>query len=268
MDKDLDNNSIEYAESASAGSQSGLYNQTSPQQQQARELLVELYRDSPLPIDHQLVNLGLYQRSTGVAKLLYLDELYRRILNIPGVIMEFGFWHGETLVRLFNLRAVYEPYNHTRKVIGFDTLTGYTGPTSKDGTDELVKDGQYSVPIDYESYLERLLTYHEQENILSHIPKFELVVGDASLTIHTYLEQHPETIIALAYFDMQLYEPTKACLEAILPHLIKGSVIAMDELNCPEFPGETTAIREALGLTKYPIHKSRFLPSRSFIVIE
>ena len=35
-----------------------------------------------------------------------------------------------------------------------------------------------------------------------------------------FFEKHPETVVALAYFDMGLYDPTKAALEAIQPHLV------------------------------------------------
>jgi hypothetical protein len=67
---------------------------------------------------------------------------------------------------------------------------------------------------------------------------------------------------------MQLYEPTKKCLEAIRPFLTRGSVIAMDELNCEEFPGETVAFKEVFGLDKYKIVRSKFLPDRSYVIID
>ena len=75
-------------------------------------------------------------------------------------------------------------------------------------------------------------------------------------------------VVALAIFDLALYEPTKRALEAIKPRLIKGSVVAFDELNCAEYPGETQAVREVLGLDRHPIRRSRYLPDRSYMVIE
>ncbi|OGG35931.1 hypothetical protein A2363_01660 [Candidatus Gottesmanbacteria bacterium RIFOXYB1_FULL_47_11] len=234
---------------------------------QNRERLIKLFHGTPLPDEHLMVNLGLYQRSSVVAKYFYLNELYEKILPIPGVIMEFGCWYGQTMVQLMALRAMLEPYNSLRKIIGFDTFTGYRGITKKDGTDTLIKNGQYGVPHEYYSYLTQLLDYHERENPMSHVKKYELVKGDAALTVKKYLKNNPQTVISLAYFDMQLYKPTKACLTAILPYCMKGSVIAMDELNAKEFPGETTALKEVVPLTKYPIYRSKFLPNRSYIVI-
>lgn len=232
-----------------------------------RKNLIRLFRKTPLPDEHLLVNLGLYERSSVMAKHFYLNELYEKILPLPGVIMEFGTWYGQTMVQCMSLRAIHEPYNFTRKIIGFDTFAGYRGITAKDGKSALVKSGHYSVPKDYYSYLSQILDYHEKENPMPHIKKYELVKGDAALTIKKYLRKNPQTLIALAYFDMQLYKPTKACLATILPYLMKGSVIAMDEINAFDFPGETVALREVLDLTKNPIYRSTFLPNRSYIVI-
>ncbi len=232
-----------------------------------RKRLVHLFHSTPLPDEHLMVNLGLYQRSSVVAKYFYLNELYERILPIPGVIMEFGCWYGQTMVQFMNLRTILEPYNYTRKIIGFDTFAGYQGIGSKDGTNELIKSGQYSVPKDYSSYLAELLDYHETENQLSHLKKYEIVKGDAARSVKKYLKNNPQTVVSLAYFDMQLYKPTKACLVAIRPYLVKGSVLAMDELNAEEFPGETVAFKEVFPLDKYPIYKSKFLPNRSYVII-
>ena len=88
-----------------------------------------------------------------------------------------------------------------------------------------------SVTEGYATYLEKVLQVHEQVNPLGHIKKFELCEGDATLEVPRYLTAHPETIVALAYFDFDLYEPTKACLEAIRPRLSKGSVLVFDELK-------------------------------------
>merc|ERR1711964_216927 len=103
------------------------------------------------------------------------------------------------------------------------------------------REGMYGVTENYEAFLENLLAAQEQLAPRSHQRKFELVKGDASDTVPAYLERNPETVIALAYFDMDLYEPTKVCLEAIKDHLTRGSVVGFDEVALAEFPGETVA---------------------------
>ncbi|MDR2396785.1 MAG: hypothetical protein LBD69_02960 [Puniceicoccales bacterium] len=245
-----------------------LQTRSNEQQQEARKKLIELYKNTPLPVEQLMVNLPLYIRSSALAKLLYINELYELIIKTPGVIMEFGVWWGCNMVLFENLRNVYEPHNWTRKVVGFDTFEGYSCPAEQDGGGELAFKNNYSVSKHYAKHLSALLDYMQEENVLSHIKKYELVKGDATKTIHTYLDNNPQTIIALAYFDMQLYTPTKACLKAIQPYLTKGSVIAMDELNHFEFPGETIAYKEVFELDKYKIIRSKYLPDRSYVIIE
>ena len=97
--------------------------------------------------------------------------------------------------------------------------------------------------------------------------KYQLIKGDATVTIKKYLEDNPETIIALAYFDFDLYEPTKTCLEAIKGHLTKGSILGFDELGFHNFPGETLAMKEVVGLDRYAIKRSSTNPLPSYVVI-
>ena len=113
-----------------------------------------------------------------------------------------------------------------------------------------------------------VLRYHENESPLSHIKKFELVKGDVTKTLDGYLNRHPETIIAFAYFDVDLYEPTKYCLERIRPHLTKGSVLGFDELNAEGLPGETIALREVLGLANCRIRRVPYTTTQSYVIYD
>jgi len=83
-----------------------------------------------------------------------------------------------------------------------------------------------------------------------------------------YLKRNPQTIIAFAYFDFDLYAPTLECLKLIKPHLVKGSVIGFDELNDPGFPGETAALQEAFGLNNVRLERNRFSAMQSYFVFE
>ena len=54
----------------------------SDEEKRAREMILELFKRTPIPDDELLVNLGLYLRSTILAKILYLNELYQAIRNL------------------------------------------------------------------------------------------------------------------------------------------------------------------------------------------
>jgi len=241
---------------------------SSEKERDLRKDFFRQFKDCPIP-DHELLeNLGLFLNRQTLSRILFFHDLYRKIIDVNGVIMEFGVRWGQNLALFESFRGVYEPYNHTRKIIGFDTFSGFPSVHHKDGSSEIVKKGAYSVTEHYDKYLEKILDYHELESPLSHIKKYELVKGDAILSIEKYLNEHPETIIAFAYFDFDIYEPTKKCLEAIKGHLAKGSIIGFDELNCHFFPGETLAFKEVFELSKYRIIRSPHSAWMSYIVFE
>jgi hypothetical protein len=210
---------------------------------------------------------GLYMRSSALAKILFVNEAYELILNQPGVIVEFGTWWGQNLILFENLRAIYEPFNQTRRVIGFDTFSGYESISNKDKTSDTIKEGGYNTSKNYNVYLESLIDYHEKNNVLGSIKKHELVKGDVTKTAPEYFSTNGDLIIALAYFDMALYEPSKAALEAIKPHLISGSVLMLDELNNNDYPGETKAFKEVFENVAFKAVKSKYMTDRTFITI-
>lgn len=230
--------------------------------------LFKLFEKCPIPDAEKLMSLSLFLNRQHLSRIIFLDEIYRKIINIHGVIFEFGVRWGSNLALLSMLRGIYEPFNLYRKIVGFDTFEGFPSVSRIDGNDIMIKKGSHSVTADYEIFLEKLMDYHERNSPINHIKKFELVKGDATQTLPKYLRDHPETIVSLAYFDFDIYEPTKICLKAIARYMTKGTVIAFDELSYPRFPGETVALREVLGLSKFKICRGPNSGSVSYLVID
>ena len=233
-----------------------------------RNEMHELFKNSPIPSDEILSNLGLYIRRQDLSSMLFMIDMYKQIIDVHGVIMEFGVRWGKNLALYESLRGTFEPFNHNRKIIGFDTFEGFPTVDKKDGDSDIIQKGAYNVTENYEEYLEKILNYHESESPISNIKKYELRKGDATLEIEVYLKENPQTIISFAYFDFDIYAPTKKCLEAIKPHLTKGSILGFDELNHKDYPGETIALKEVFGLDKYKIRRNIFSPTQSYIIIK
>ena len=204
------------------------------------------------------------QRQT-LSRILYYNQLYEKIVGVPGCILEFGVQWGSTLAQLIALRGIYEPYNHLRHIYGFDTFEGFFR-TSKTHDGLHVRDTDYSVYSGYETHLEEILKTHENNCPLSHIKKFSLIKGDASKTSLHWAKDNPQAIVAMAIFDMDIYQPTKDALIAILPRLTKGSLLVFDELNCPVFPGETEAVKEVLGLNNIKLQHYPHAPNCAWAV--
>ncbi len=233
-----------------------------------REEFFELYKKNPIPNDQVLSNLGLFLNSKNMSRLLFFDYLYKLNLETQGTIMEFGVRWGQNLSIFSALRGIYEPFNRHRKIIGFDTFKGFPSIHPKDGKSSLMKKGQLDLTKNYEKYLEKIMEFQENDNPISHLKKFEICKGDAKKELLKYLKRNPETIVSLAYFDLDLYKPTKECLDVIKSRLVKGSVIGFDELNDPDSPGETLALMETLGLNNIKLKRFKFSSRVSYFVFE
>ncbi len=235
-------------------------------EKERRLRFVEHMASSPIPAAEKAHNAGMFLTPQTLSRVLFIDYLYRKILDVQGVIFDLGTRWGQNASLCTALRGIYEPFNRLRKVVAFDTFEGLCGTSDEDGS--MMKEGHYAVSSGYRDYLESHLELMEEESPLQHLKKFEIVQGDVRDTLPDYLHQHPETVVALAYFDMDLYEPTKDALESIKPFITQGTVLAFDEANDPACPGETLAIREALGLERIRLRRYPHNSRTSYLVIE
>lgn len=229
------------------------------------KLLRDILFSGAIPEEFLLDNIGLFLRRQTLSRILLMNKLYEKIISKHGIIMEFGVFFGQNQALFSSLRGIHEPYNYTRKIVGFDTFNGFPSISEKDGKNDAVSLGSYSVTKNYEEILQSIIKIHSRNSPLHHCHKFELIKGDASQTLKKYLSSNPETIVSLAYFDFDIYEPTRDCLSILLPHLAKGSIIVFDELNCPQFPGETIAFKEILGINNYVLNRDKDNPYVSWI---
>ena len=233
-----------------------------------RRAFARRFRSIGMPDEELMTNLGMFVRRQQWSRYLFMHELYQRALGVHGVVMEFGTRWGQNLALFSVFRGIYEPFNFARTIVGFDTFAGFPSVAAEDGLADGLTAGAYGVTSDWELVLEEILEYHESESPIPHVRKFELVKGDVSATLPAYLERHPETVVALAYFDMDIYEPTRDALRALRPYLTRGSVLGFDEACFATMPGETVAIREVLGLDRVRLQRSPFCPLTSFVVWE
>src|SRR5664279_4902155 len=172
-------------------------------QMEFRKQLGSLFANNPLSREEMMFNLGMFTRGSLLVKFLFMNEVYERVKDIPGVLIELGVWFGQNLVLLENLRAIHEPFNKQRIIVGFDTFAGYRDLSDRDAKTRVMIDDTYKTPPGYKDFLANLLVVHEGNNAFGHARgNHRLVEGDAALTVPRYLQDHPETLVALAFFDI------------------------------------------------------------------
>lgn len=209
-----------------------------------------------------------YASRQSIAKFLTKYEIFKRILDVNGSIVECGVLYGAGLLAWAKLSSILEPVNHTRKVIGFDTFMGFLDVTPEDtgagASAHVVAGGLTGSTLDN---VAEAVAIYDMNRPLGHIPKVELVKGDIAETAPQYLAQNRHLVVSLLYLDLDLYLPTKAALKAFLPRMPTGAIICFDELNARAFPGETVAVEEVLGLPRLKIERFPFDPYVSFAVL-
>lgn len=197
-------------------------------------------------------------------EMLAKIKLYELSSLIQGSVVECGVHRGNSTMLFSHLSSILEPVGFNRKIIGFDTFCGFSKPTSVDP--ENVQTGDMG-DVDFD-HLSKWVDLQEMNKLIPHIPKVELVKGDAIKTIPQYVNENPHLIVSLLYLDFDLYEPTKVALENFVPLMPKGSVIAFDQLNQLRWKGESIAVKEYFDLNKIKICKFPFEPHISYVVLD
>ena len=69
-------------------------------------------------------------------------------------------------------------------------------------------------------------------------------------------------------WQLILYPNHQIALKYLLPRMTKGSIIAFNELNNQDWPGETVALMEKLNLNKFKIECFPFEPNISYTIVK
>ena len=243
------------------------YKSSSKEEVTIRKEFLEHYKKNPIPDDQILENLGLFLNTKNLSRILFINHIYQQIIDVQGIIVEFGTRWGQNLSLFAALRGLYEPYNIQREIVGFDTFEGFPSVSKMDGDSGMMKPGSLTVTKNYEDYLSKVMGYQEKDNPISHIKKFDIRKGDAVIELKKYLLDNPHTIISLAFFDFDIYEPTKKCLSIIKPYLVKGSLLGFDELCDKNSPGETVALKEVFNLNEVQLKRYRYTTRVSYFIL-
>lgn len=220
-----------------------------------------------IPNNEILENLGIFLSSKNLSRILCLNDIYKNQIEINGNIFDFGTRWGQNAVIFSMLRSIYEPFNRHKRIFAFDTFEGFKKIHKNDGVSKLMKEGNLKTTKDYESFLQNHLDLLDKLNPLSHINKNFVIKGDAIIKLKNLLKKNPEIIVSLAYFDFDIYEPTKKCFELLKSRFVKGSIVCFDEANDSDSPGETMAIMDTIGLNNIKLKRHPYCSRISYFVI-
>lgn len=226
------------------------------------------FERNPQPWEKKMENFPKYVRRQDLTRLLSLYEIFKRVLQVKGSIVECGVYQGFGIMSWAKFSAILEPVNLTRRIYGFDSFEGFPSLSEEDRSQTSTHVEAGELFADSEEELEALIGIHDSTRFLGHIRKTSLIRGNATSTIPTFVKQHPHLVVSLLFMDFDLFEPTKVALEHFVPRMPKGSVIAFDELDNPLWPGETLALLEGLGIRQLRLQRLECDPYIGFAVLE
>src|SRR5690606_14241731 len=122
-------------------------------------------------------------------------ELYKKIIGLPGDVIELGVFKGSSIIQFSTFRELLEN-EKSRKIIGFDVFGEFpkTGDLESDNKfiDKWNSDFIGDFPTEEDIY--KSLAHKNIGNV-------ELVKGNIMNTLPEYFEQNPHTRVALLHID-------------------------------------------------------------------
>jgi hypothetical protein len=236
-------------------------------EEQVGKTIERIFASCPDSVEIKLENFPKYVRRQHLKRFLALYEIFKLVLPVKGSIIECGVYRGFGLMSWAKLSAMLEPENLTRRIYGFDTFEGFPAVRNEDQSDfQTTATGELS-SNSYDELL-ALLREYDADRFLGHMPKVELIRGDIAKTVPEFVGKNRHLIVSLLFLDCDLYEPTKAAIECLLPRMPKGAIVAFDELDNPIWPGETSALLDSIGIGRLKLRRLEWDPYISYAVLE
>ena len=218
------------------------------------------------PVEVRIENFPKYVRRQQLKRFLALYEVFKLVLPVKGSVIDCGVFRGFSFMTWAKLSAMLEPENLTRRVYGFDSFQGFPSVSHRDHT-PVVNVTAGGLHADSYDELQALIAEFDKDRFLGHVDKAHLVKGDVCDTIPKFVAEHPHLLVSLLFIDLDLYEPTKCALQHFLPRMPKGAVVAFDELDNPQWPGETLAAIEEFGQRRLELRRLEWDPYIAYAVL-
>ena len=238
-----------------------------PAEQAVGGNIARIFEACPDPTEVKLENFPKYVRRQHLKRFLAMYEVFKLALPVKGSVVECGVFKGFGVMTWAKLSAMLEPENLTRRIYAFDTFAGFPRVSEKDQS-RIASPHAGALFADSCEELQALVAEYDRDRFLGHVDKVHLIKGDVVETIPKFLAEHPHLVVSLLFLDMDLYEPTKAALEHFLPRMPRGAVLAFDELDNPQWPGETLALLDAMGLGRVKLQRQEWDPYIAYAVLD
>lgn len=197
------------------------------------------------PLD-AVKHFSVLARRQALKRFLAHVDLFKMTLDLPGDIAELGVFRGAGLMTWANLLEAYCIGDRTKVVYGFDNWQGFAELAAEDGKPDQASGkvvGGFN-PHDYLPELESAIAIFDSDRFIPQKPRIRLIQGQIEDSVPAFVRDNPGVRFSLVHFDCDLYQPTRAALEALWERVVRGGVLVFDEYAIADWPGETRAVDE------------------------
>ena len=197
-------------------------------------------------------------------KLLARYEIFDRVKNIPGDIVECGVFKGTGIFSFLKLKRYLCP-NSLKKVIGFDffnntkLIEGLQG-IDKESMSTLFDGRQFEHTQSFKDNLESEIL---SSGFYNH--EFELISGDISETVKDFVNQRIGAKISLLYLDLDLEIPTYNVLTHLWDRVSSGGIIVFDEY-AHHYWSESIGVDRFFKDKNITIHSMNFICPSAYVI--
>jgi hypothetical protein len=211
---------------------------------------IQLMLDSgEITLEQLLSNPFAFIPRRQIPELLAYYELCKKILPLPGCVVEVGVYFGNGLMIWAKLLETLIPGNRGRKVFGFDDFDGYTRQISefdKPGIEHIQKrygENQNVFKVK-QATIEKLVMLNNIDTLLPGVDRAILYSGNLKASLEAFKKDEPGMRIAMLIIDVNLYIPTVTALEQLFDRVIWGGFIVLRGYGVKPWEGESKAVDE------------------------
>lgn len=182
--------------------------------------------------------------------------------NIPGDVVELGVFKGSGMMAW--LKTLSHVNVNYKKVVGFDFFDADAVVSSVKTADQEVMKSLFEDrgfdPKGTQAFLAKTFVDAGYHN-------YDLVKGDVVETVAQYVKDNPGFRASIVNFDLDVEDPTEACLDFLWNRVVRGGVVVFDEYAFGEWT-ESNAVDRFITKHDLTLHTTGFYAPSAYIVKE
>lgn len=177
-----------------------------------------------------------------IRKIISHYEIFKKTLNVPGIIVECGVFKGNSLQRFLVFRDIL--LKKKKKIIGFDVFGKFPSQKNK-------KDNKFATFHNNKIGLGISMPKLTRSLKSKKFNNFLLIKGPIEKTLDHFLRNNKKLKISFLHLDLDVYKPTFYALNKLYKKVSSGGIVLLDDYG--KIQGATKAVNDFFKKNKLKI---------------